>query len=49
MFPQTGLNGSQNQWIVKPGAASCGYGIEVLRDFDDICSYVKTAKSNIVV
>jgi hypothetical protein len=43
-FPQFDMNGDKNLWIIKPGHASRGRGIQVMSKYNDILKYIKESK-----
>lgn len=45
-FPQSKMNGSQNQWIVKPGGLSRGRNIQIFNNFHGILAYTDMAPIN---
>ena len=48
-YPQYGLNGEKNIWIVKPAGLSRGRGIECFRNLVEIQDYVKGKEAQWVV
>jgi len=48
-YPQYGLNGEKNIWIVKPAGLSRGRGISCFRNLVEIQDYVKGKESQWVV
>ena len=41
VFPQTGMNGPNNLWIVKPGGLSRGRKIRLFNDLQQIIDYAE--------
>lgn len=39
-YPQTRINGTMNQWIVKPAGLSRGRKIQIFDNYISICSYI---------
>jgi len=48
-YPQYGLNGEKNIWIVKPAGLSRGRGISCFRNLVEIQDYVKGKESQWIV
>jgi len=48
-YPQYGLNGEKNIWIVKPAGLSRGRGIQCFRNLIEIQDYVKGKEAQWVV